>query len=70
MAASIPPSTPNTHGPVGHAGVPRVHSRLLVIAFINNFLDGHFPFLKAHRLFLLEFGTARFDRRDETKRLY
>ncbi len=48
----------------------RVHSRLLVIAFINNLLDGYFPFLKTHRLFLLEFGTARFDRRDETKRPY
>ena len=47
-----------------------VHSRLLVIAFINNLLDGHFPFLKTHRLFLLEFGIARFDRRDETKRPY
>jgi len=48
----------------------RVHSHLLVIAFINNLLDGHFPFLKTHRLFLLEFGIARFDCRDETKRLY
>jgi len=27
----------------------RVHSRLLVIAFINNLLDGHFPFLKTHQ---------------------
>jgi len=43
----------------------RVYSRLLMIAFINNLLDGHFPFLKTHRLFLLEFGIARFDRRDE-----
>ena len=47
-----------------------VDSRLLVNAFINNLLDGHFPFLKTHRLFLLEFGIARFDCRDETKRLY
>jgi hypothetical protein len=29
----------------------RVDSRLLVIAFINHLLDGHFPFLKTHRLF-------------------
>jgi len=42
----------------------RVHLRLLVIAFINHLLDGHFPFLKTHRLFFLEFGIARFDRQD------
>jgi hypothetical protein len=42
----------------------RVHSRLPVIAFINNLLDGHFPFLKTHRLVLLEFGIVCFDRRD------
>jgi hypothetical protein len=29
-----------------------------VIAFVDNLLDGHFPFLKTHRLFLLEFGIA------------
>ena len=38
----------------------RVHSRFLVIAFIGNLLDGHFPFSKTHRLLLLEFGIARF----------
>ncbi len=36
-----------------------VHSCLLVIAFIKNLLDGHFPFLKTHRLFLLEFDFVR-----------
>jgi hypothetical protein len=40
----------------------RVDSRLLLIAFINDLLDRHFPFLKSHRLFLLEFGIAGFDR--------
>jgi hypothetical protein len=30
---------------------------LLVIAFITNLLDGRFPFLKMHRLFLFDFGT-------------
>ncbi len=33
---------------------------LLVIAFINNLLDGRFPFLKLHRLFLFDFGIARY----------
>ncbi len=42
----------------------RVHSRLLVIAFINNLLDGHFPFLKTHRIVLLDFVMVCFDRRD------
>ena len=36
----------------------RVYSRLLMIAFINNILDGHFPFLKTHRLFLFDFGVG------------
>ena len=48
----------------------RVHSPLRVIAVINNLLDSHFPFLKTHRLFLLDFGIVHFDRRDETKRPY
>ena len=59
----------------GSVPFPALHAmpsrpRLLVIAFINNLLDGHFPFLKTHRLFLLEFGITRFARRDETKRPY
>jgi hypothetical protein len=33
---------------------------LLVIAFINNLLDCRFPFLKMHRLFLFDFGIARY----------
>ena len=33
-----------------------IRSLFLVIAFINNLLDGHFPFMKTHRLFLLDFG--------------
>jgi len=37
----------------------RVHLRFLVITFINDLLDGHFPFLKTHRLFLLEFDFVR-----------
>ena len=36
-----------------------VRSLLLVIAFINNLLDGHFPFLKTHRLFLFDFSVTR-----------
>ena len=36
-----------------------VRSLLLVIAFINNLLDGRFPFLKTHRLFLFDFVIAR-----------
>ena len=47
-----------------------VDSRLLLIAFINNLLDGFFPILKTHRPLLLEFGIARFARRDEIKRPY
>jgi hypothetical protein len=31
-----------------------------VIAFINNLLDGCFPFLKTHRLFLFDFSIARY----------
>ena len=34
---------------------------LLVIAFINNLLDGYFPFLKSHRLFLFDCGIASCD---------
>jgi hypothetical protein len=34
---------------------------LLVIAFINNLLDGYFPFFKTHRLFLLNCGIASCD---------
>ena len=37
-----------------------VRSLLLVIVFINNLLDRHFPFLKTHRLFLFDFGIARY----------
>ena len=34
-----------------------IRSVFLVIALINNLLDGHFPFLKTHRLFLFDFGV-------------
>jgi hypothetical protein len=37
-----------------------VRPLLLVIAFINNLLDAHFPFFKTHRLFLFDFGIARY----------
>ena len=37
-----------------------IRSLLLVIAFINNLLDGRLPFLKLHRLFLLDFGIVRY----------
>ena len=37
-----------------------VRSLLVVIAFINNRLDRHFPFLKMHRPFLCDFGIARY----------
>jgi len=33
---------------------------LLLIAFINNFLDGRFPLLKTHRLFLFDNGVTRY----------
>ena len=33
-----------------------VRVRSLVIAFINNLLDGRFPFSETHRLFLFDFG--------------
>jgi hypothetical protein len=32
-----------------------------VIAFINNILDGYFPFFKTHRVFLLGCGIALCD---------
>jgi hypothetical protein len=35
-----------------------VRSLFIVIAFINDLLDGHFPFLKTHRLFLFDFGVG------------
>lgn len=35
-----------------------VHPHLLVIVFINNLLDGYFPFFKTHRLFPLDCGIA------------
>jgi hypothetical protein len=34
-------------------------SLLVVIAFINDLLDRRFPILKTHRLFLFDFGVAR-----------
>ena len=36
-----------------------VRSLLLVIAFVNNLLDGHFPILKTHQLFLFDFRVTR-----------
>jgi hypothetical protein len=45
-----------------HFGTPfqqhLILSPFLVLAFLNNLLDGHFPFVKAHRLFLLDFGVG------------
>ena len=35
-----------------------IRSLSLLIAFINHLLDGHFPFLKTHRLFLFDFGVG------------
>jgi hypothetical protein len=35
-----------------------VRSLFIVIAFINDLLDGHFPFMKTHRLFLFDFGVG------------
>jgi hypothetical protein len=32
-----------------------------VVAFINNLVDGHFPFLKTHRIFLLDCSIASCD---------
>ena len=33
----------------------------LVIAFINHLLDGYFPFIKTHRLFLFDFGIPNLE---------
>ena len=35
-----------------------VRSLSLVVAFANNLLDGHFPVLKTHQLFLFDFRVA------------
>jgi hypothetical protein len=35
-----------------------VRSLFTVIAFINDLLDGRFPFVETHRLFLLDFGVG------------
>ena len=37
-----------------------VRSLFIVIAFINDLLDGRFPFLKRHRLFLFDFGVESY----------
>jgi hypothetical protein len=43
-------------------GTPRLHdpvcSVFVVAALINHLLDGHFPFLKTHRLFLVDFRVG------------
>jgi hypothetical protein len=46
------------HTPLRQDFIPATF-RWLVIAFINDLLDRRFPILKTHRLFLFDFGVAR-----------
>jgi hypothetical protein len=45
------------HTPLRQDFIPATF-RWIVIAFINNLLDGRFPFLKTHRLFLFDCGIG------------